>query len=311
MKFLLLVLLTSGSGADAHGYTTISRNYKCKEGSNYDCGSIIYEPQSLEAAKGFPDFGPPDGQLASAGHLSFDQLNAQDPYRWIKTNVQTGPFAISWRFTANHASTGWQYFLTKQNWNPSAPISRSSFDLQPFCTVDGGGKKPSFEITHNCNLPLRTGYQVILAVWTVADTAAAFYNMNDVLFDGVTSVTASPTTNLRVPTKAPIKAPTKAPTKSPTKAPTKIRAPTRAPTKAPTKAPPTKAPTKAPSATPPTGTGPVCSSGQGLEAVDQCTAFVFCENYTERPNSKQSCPSGLLFNNLKQVCDWPSQVNCV
>jgi predicted carbohydrate-binding protein with CBM5 and CBM33 domain len=296
MQILLLGLLVSG--ADAHGYTTISRNYKCTEGSNYDCGSIRYEPQSLEAPKGFPDFGPPDEHLASAGHAAFDELDVQDPYRWMKTNVQTGPFAISWHFTANHVSTGWQYFLTKQDWNPSAPISRSSFDLEPFCTVDGGGNKPPFDITHTCNLPARTGYQVILAVWTVGDTAAAFYNMNDVLFDGVTTtgppVTVSPTTNLRPPTKAPTNAPTKAPTSS-TQAPTNLGAPTNAPTKAPTG----------------TGTGPVCSSGRPLEAVDQCTAFVYCENDAELANSKQLCPAGLLFNNDAQVCDWPDNVDCV
>jgi predicted carbohydrate-binding protein with CBM5 and CBM33 domain len=178
MKLLILALL--GSGAQGHGYTTISRNCKCAEGSNYDCGSIRYEPQRLEATNGIPGLGPPDGQFASAGHEVFAELNAQDPYRWLKTNVQAGPFDISWHFTVNHASAGWQYFLTKQDWDQSAPLSRSSFDLEPFCTVDGDGSKPPFDLTHNCNLPARTGYQVILAVWTIADTAACFMNMNDV-----------------------------------------------------------------------------------------------------------------------------------
>jgi predicted carbohydrate-binding protein with CBM5 and CBM33 domain len=101
MKLLLLV-----SGANAHGYTTISRGKKCEEGSNDKCGRIKYEPQSLEARKGFPADGPPDGQLVSAGIERFVELNAQDPNRWVKTNVQAGPFAISWHFTANHESTG-------------------------------------------------------------------------------------------------------------------------------------------------------------------------------------------------------------
>jgi predicted carbohydrate-binding protein with CBM5 and CBM33 domain len=185
IKLLLVGLLVSG--ADAHGCTTISRNKKCEEGSNNDCGDIKYEPQSLEARKAFPDNGPPDGQLASAGVERFAELNAQDPNRWVKTNVQAGPFAISWNIYANHRSTGWQYFLTKQDWNPSAALSRSSFDLLPFCEVSGYGNKPPDVITHNCDLPVRTGYQVILAVWTIADTVNAFYNMNDVQFDGVTS----------------------------------------------------------------------------------------------------------------------------
>ncbi|MGV2805610.1 chitin-binding protein, partial [Clostridium perfringens] len=35
-----------------------------------------------------------------------------------------------------------------------------------------------------CNVPSRTGYQVILAVWEIADTGNAFYNVIDVNFTG-------------------------------------------------------------------------------------------------------------------------------
>lgn len=185
MKFLLILGFLIGN-TNGHGYTTISRNFKCKVGLNDGCGDIQYEPQSLEALKGFPNSGPPDGKLASAGickpNQCFDELDVQGPDRWHKTNVQAGPFTISWHLTANHRSTSWKYFLTKQNWNPSAPLSRSSFDLEPFCTVSGGGSQPPFDFTHSCNLPVRTGYQVILAVWTIDDTVNAFYNMNDVIF---------------------------------------------------------------------------------------------------------------------------------
>lgn len=34
---------------------------------NVNCGDIMYEPQSLEAPKGFPQGGPIDGKIASAG----------------------------------------------------------------------------------------------------------------------------------------------------------------------------------------------------------------------------------------------------
>lgn len=42
--------------ASAHGYVEgpLSRSAACNIGLNTDCGSIVYEPQSLEALKGFP-----------------------------------------------------------------------------------------------------------------------------------------------------------------------------------------------------------------------------------------------------------------
>ena len=75
--------------------------------------------------------------------------------------------------------TGFEYFITQDNWNPDLSLTRSQFDLNPFCSVPFGGEKPNFGgETHTCTLPAKDGYHVILAVWTIEDTAAAFYNMN-------------------------------------------------------------------------------------------------------------------------------------
>jgi chitin-binding protein len=121
-----------------------------------------------------------------AGNARFNKLNEQSLNCWPKTNVQAVPFAISWHHEANHATTNWQYFLTKQDWNPNAPLSRSLFDDQPFYTAPGFGNLLPDEVTHNFNLSARTGYQVILAVWTISDTGNTFYNMNNVLYGGGT-----------------------------------------------------------------------------------------------------------------------------
>lgn len=43
---------------------------------------------------------------------------------------------------------------------------------------------PAIEVTHSCNVPERTGYQVIYAVWEIADTANSFYQAIDVDFGG-------------------------------------------------------------------------------------------------------------------------------
>lgn len=264
--------------SDAHGYVTISRNLKCKNGSNFACGSITYEPQSLEAPKGFPGAGPADGVIASAGIGRFSTLDEQTPFRWTKTSVSAGPFDFTWLFTANHRTTGYEYYITKPGWNPEAILTRDQFDLTPFCTVNSGGVQPPLSgDTHNCVLPPRNGYHVILAVWIIDDTAAAFYNMIDVQYGG-----ANPPTTPTTP--PPIPAPTPVPVASPS----------------------TNLPTPIP---PPPGT--LCSFGLPLEAVNDCTAFVYCSNGSVTPGtSPVSCGNGLLFNNDAQICDWDYNVNC-
>jgi len=178
-----LVLLASGS-AWAHGYISQpeSRNYLCKLGGNSQCGAVQWEPQSVEGPSGFPQAGPADGQIASAGSPRWSELNTQTSDRWTKREVQAGPFAISWTFTANHVTRNWRYYLTKQDWNPNQPLSRASFDLTPFCVIDGNMVQPPKQVTHNCILPERTGHQLILGVWEVGDTSNSFYNIIDAKF---------------------------------------------------------------------------------------------------------------------------------
>ena len=178
-----LTLLISGS-ALAHGYISKpkSRNYLCNTGGNSQCGGVQWEPQSVEGPSGFPQTGPQDGQIASADSPRWSELNVQTSDRWSKHEVQAGPFAISWNFTANHVTRNWRYYLTKQDWNPNQPLSRASFDLTPFCVVDGNMVQPPKQVTHNCTLPERTGYQLILGVWEVGDTTNSFYNIIDAKF---------------------------------------------------------------------------------------------------------------------------------
>ncbi|GKU79970.1 lytic polysaccharide monooxygenase [Paenibacillus sp. L3-i20] len=169
----------------AHGYVEgpASRAALCKSGQNTNCGPIIYEPQSLEAAKGFPNAGPADGQIASANG-AFPTLDEQSATRWSKVNITAGQRTFTWKLTAAHATASWKYYITKTNWNSNAALTRNSFDLTPFCSVNYGGAQPPFSYSNSCNVPARTGYHVILAVWEVADTPNAFYNVIDVNFSG-------------------------------------------------------------------------------------------------------------------------------
>ncbi|WP_281545558.1 N-acetylglucosamine-binding protein GbpA [Grimontia sp. SpTr1] len=151
---------------------------------NSACGQVQWEPQSVEGPEGFPEFGPEDGKIASAGLIQFSPLDEQTASRWVKQPIKAGMNDFEWTFTANHVTRNWEYYITKADWNPNLPLARSTFDLNPFCVVEGNMQKPPKTMLHSCDVPEREGYHVILAVWDVGDTAAAFYNVIDVQFDG-------------------------------------------------------------------------------------------------------------------------------
>lgn len=109
-------------------------------------------------------------------------------------NMSSGPNTFTWKLTANHATASWKYYITKPNWNPNAALTRDSFDLTPFCSVNYGGTQPPFSYSNSCNVPERSGYHIIMAVWEVADTPNAFYNVIDANFSGSNPVdTQAPT----------------------------------------------------------------------------------------------------------------------
>lgn len=181
----LIVLLATFSftnQASAHGYVSQpeSRALLCKQGDNKNCGKIIYEPQSLEAPGNFPIGGPADGKIASAN--IFFELDTQTRLRWQKVPMKKGTNQFKWKFTAPHVTASWEYYITRTGWDTNQPLKRA--DLQKFCTVDGKKQRPLSEVKHTCNIPERTGYHVILAVWNIGDTKNAFYNVIDADFGG-------------------------------------------------------------------------------------------------------------------------------
>jgi chitin-binding protein len=172
--------------AFAHGYLSEppSRNLQCssKAGKieNFNCGSVTYEPQSVEGKQGFPAAGAPDGEIASGGVTQFSELNEQSVDRWKVNDIKPGAQQFKWTFTAPHVTKEFKYYLTKQGWNPNAKLTRDQFDVTPFCTVDGGMKKADEIGPHNCTIPSdKTGHHVMLTTWHVGDTAGMFYNVAD------------------------------------------------------------------------------------------------------------------------------------
>jgi predicted carbohydrate-binding protein with CBM5 and CBM33 domain len=182
------VAVTAGLGfaaapaAWSHGYIGGSSSQLIARAAmpgNTGLGAVQYEPQSIEGPKGFPAQGPADGTLASGGNTRFSELDQQSSTRWVKNQVTTDQVKVSWNYTAFHATTKWEYYITKQGWNQNAPLSRSSLELIE--TVPGNGAAPVQGVQHTLNIPAdRTGYHVIYAVWVVDNTSNAFYNAIDV-----------------------------------------------------------------------------------------------------------------------------------
>ncbi|GAA5003247.1 lytic polysaccharide monooxygenase auxiliary activity family 9 protein [Kitasatospora paranensis] len=172
--------------AYSHGWvsTPPSRAALCAAGTVTGCGDIQWEPQSVEGPKGFPSLGPADGTLCAGGNSRFAQLDDPRGGAWPATKVTAGQkLTFTWKFTARHATTQFRYFLTKAGYNASTPLTRSSLDLAPFLTVPYNGAQPPTTLSHTATLPSgRTGHQVVLAVWDIADTGNAFYQCLDVTF---------------------------------------------------------------------------------------------------------------------------------
>lgn len=171
--------------ANAHGYIQDppSRDFGCRLGLNSGCGQAQYEPQSAgELPKGFPLGGPSDGSIVG-GNGAFSALNEQAANRWHLVPLDKHEIEFKWAYTAPHVTSKWEYFITRNDWNPNAALARASFESTPFCVIEGHGKAandPSHP-KHNCVIPTdRTGHHVILGIWTVGDTDSAFYKAIDV-----------------------------------------------------------------------------------------------------------------------------------
>ncbi|MFE4689919.1 lytic polysaccharide monooxygenase [Streptomyces sp. NPDC056749] len=178
-------MFATGS-ASSHGYTDspISRQKLCANGTVANCGNIQWEPQSVEGPKGFPAAGPADGKICSGGNSQFAQLDDPRGGAWPATKVTAGQgYSFRWQFTARHSTSDFRYYITKNGWDSSKPLTRAALESQPFMTVPYGNQQPPATLTHQGSMPTqKSGKHIVLAVWNVADTTNAFYACSDVQF---------------------------------------------------------------------------------------------------------------------------------
>ncbi|MEU9454749.1 lytic polysaccharide monooxygenase auxiliary activity family 9 protein [Streptomyces sp. NPDC048277] len=139
-----------------------------------------------------PKTPPPDGRIASGGHEP--EAAVLDEVRdWPKVDLRSGAeIPVAWGYTMKHRTRRYNYFVTKPDWDPQAPLSRRQFEATPFAVHKPYGDTVYWEMPeahddpnldgHTIRLPQRKGYHVILAVWEVADTGHAFYQVIDANF---------------------------------------------------------------------------------------------------------------------------------
>ncbi|MES0834334.1 lytic polysaccharide monooxygenase auxiliary activity family 9 protein [Nocardiopsis tropica] len=151
---LFFTLMPAGV-ASAHGYVSnpMSRQAQCAAGI-VQCGSIQWEPQSVEGPKGL--------MRCDGGVGRFSELN-DDSRGWRVTDVGRSQ-TFTWTLTVSHATSTWEYFIGNQR----------------IAVFNDNGARPGSTVSHNVDLSGYNGRHKLLARWNIADTGNAFYACTDI-----------------------------------------------------------------------------------------------------------------------------------
>lgn len=190
-------VLSEKTELSEHGFTLMpqSRSYLCAKKINKNCGSIQWEPQSIEGSKGFPEKGPVDGKLASGGTM-FHKLDEYSNGRWTFSKINVIEcenyviFPIHWFLSVRHRTKNFRVYFSINEANETIPLSRSLFDMENICIDDFKIKIPT-EIDYKvvCFIPRefiedKLGKKMyVYLIWDIADTFMAFYQISDVILE--------------------------------------------------------------------------------------------------------------------------------
>lgn len=123
----------------------------------------------------------PDGKLCAAGreeHKGFNLARSD----WAAATVEPGTQDFLFRATAPHATSYFRFFITRDGYNPTSPLTWASLESTPFCepawTLENGRYRMK------CTLPKKTGKHLIYTIWQRSDSPEAFYSCSDVDFGG-------------------------------------------------------------------------------------------------------------------------------
>ncbi|MET8144230.1 lytic polysaccharide monooxygenase [Sphaerisporangium sp. NPDC005288] len=128
----------------------------------------------------------PDGKLCSGG---FDKYAAYDAPRadWPATVVQPGAmFNFVYGAWVPHPG-GFKLYVTKDGYNPTAPLTWADMEDQPFLTADPEPGVSNGAYRFSGRLPNKSGRHVIYSVWYRSDSKETFYGCSDVIFGGTST----------------------------------------------------------------------------------------------------------------------------
>lgn len=150
----------------------------------------------------------PDGQLCSGGKESHRGLNLarNDWVTQIVAPEADGTFEFVYQATVPHSTRYFEFYVTRDGYDPTQPLKWSDLEEQPFCYITNvelnGGR---YFMT--CPMPLeKEGKHIIYNIWQRNDSQEAFYSCIDVEFD-YSNVTVDPTTVPPTATPAPTQDP--------------------------------------------------------------------------------------------------------
>lgn len=197
-------ILVSTSPASAHGAPEypISRQYNCYTHQGQalsECvaaiafggAQAIYDWNGVNQAAAASNHRAvvPDGKLCAGGQEKFKGFdlarNDWDATPWSPN--ASGRYEFRYYATAPHRTLSWQFYLTRNGWNPaSAPLRWSDLDLVAEVFGPQVVITPDSRYVMQLNLPARQGRHLLYAVWQRSDSTEAFYSCSDVTFGGTT-----------------------------------------------------------------------------------------------------------------------------
>ncbi|MEU1409549.1 lytic polysaccharide monooxygenase [Streptomyces sp. NPDC005728] len=201
---LLTPLVLTGGSASAHGSSEDppSRSLACKElgvvnggggrSSNAACNAAYQESKDAP----FSDWMSvaqidvagrhrayvPDGKLCSGNNPKFSGLDlARDD--WPAQELPSGSEqTLLFKETARHAPSYFEYYVTKDGYDPAKPLAWDDLEAIPFLVA----AQPALDTTASwaVRLPTKKGRHIIFAIWQreLPSSGEAFYSCSDVDF---------------------------------------------------------------------------------------------------------------------------------
>ena len=220
--FLLLVFIHTSESAAAHGSMEdpVSRVYQCyQEGPENPQSAACQAAVAAGGTQQFYDWTGvnllaadqhraliPDGKLCSAGKTSHQGLDlARSDWRAKAIAPDAnGDYEFVFRATAPHSTKYFDFYVTKEGYDPTQPLEWSDLEAAPFCHITSVTLADGRYRMH-CPLPNgKSGKHVIYNIWQRDDSAEAFYSCLDVEFTtGNATPTGTPVTATPTPATTP------------------------------------------------------------------------------------------------------------